>query len=207
MIRLAIFDMDGTLTEEPSSWEYVHRRFHTDNHRNFRLYRNGFISYEEFFQSDVTAWLKMHPRLRKDDVMSILRGIRIRDGASTVINRLKDAGVITAVVSGGISWLCDILTEKMRIDYNISNVIATDEDGFIQPWGKIQVIPERKNLAVKSLQSALHISMDETISVGDSMENGMIHINSARSYIIGGKGRQGEIPLGNDIRRLLSLIW
>ncbi|CAC12065.1 conserved hypothetical protein [Thermoplasma acidophilum] len=206
MIKLAIFDMDGTLTDEPSSWEYVHRRLHTDNHMNFRLYRNGFISYEEFFRSDVLAWLRMHPRLKKDDIAGILRDIKLRDGSSEVVNGLKERGLITAVVSGGISWLCDILNEYMQIDYNLSNVIATDEGGFVQPWGYIRVIPERKNIAVKSLQSMLHISKDETISIGDSMENGMIHINSSKAYIIGGKGRHGEIPLGNNIRNLLSYI-
>ena len=206
MIRLAIFDMDGTLTEEPSSWEYVHRRLRTDNHRNFRLYKNGFITYEEFFRSDVMAWLRMHPRLTKNDIKEILREIRIREGVMEVIETLRNSGVITAVVSGGISWLFYILSESMKLDYNISNIIGTDEHGFVEPYGRIQVIPEHKDIAVQNLQMKLQISRNETVSIGDQMENGKIHENSSKAFVIGNRGINGEIPLGYDMRKLIQML-
>lgn len=204
--RLAIFDMDGTLTEEPSSWEYVHRSLGIDNHKAFRLYRNRAINYSDFFKADIKAWLHMHPRLSKKDVKSILGKIPLRTGSLDVINDLRKRGVSIAVVSGGISWLLDIIAERASIDFKYSNVIYTDVNGIIEAAGRIEVIPERKDLVVSMLQQRLKIEPAETISVGDSMENGMIHRYSKIKFIIGRKSLHGEIPIGFDLSALFEYI-
>ncbi|BAB60248.1 phosphoserine phosphatase [Thermoplasma volcanium GSS1] len=206
-ISLFILDMDGTLTLEPSSWDYVHRRLGINNHSVTRLYRNRYINYYCFFQSDIKAWLHKYPNLKKEKVVEFLREVPIRHGADELINVLRKNGIRTAVISGGISWLFDIISERSKIDYNFSNEIFTDEYGYIVPEGKVRVIPEEKDLVVRKIQEELGIGKDQTASVGDEMENDRIHRYSKYRFIISKKARDNLIPIpSGDLEDLLRIL-
>ncbi len=59
MYRAVLFDLDGTLTETRSVWQYIHERVGTwekGADRNFREYRRGRIGYEEFCERDAGSW-------------------------------------------------------------------------------------------------------------------------------------------------------
>ncbi|MGC8609461.1 MAG: HAD-IB family phosphatase [Thermoplasmata archaeon] len=181
---LFIFDMDGTLTTDPSSWEHVHDRLRIDNHNNFNLYKKGFISYRDFFISDIKAWLSRYPRIRKKDVESILSEIRLRPGLKDLIQLLDDEGIIKVIVSGGISWLADRIIAEAYFDDNYSNSIYTDDRGVIVPDGNVMVDPMHKDMIVRMIQKKYGISKNQTVSVGDEYENGTIHRCSAVSVVI-----------------------
>ena len=60
--KLAIFDLDGTLTQERSIWEYIHKQlgkwvgFAEAYQKKFLA---GLISYEEFCELDAKVWRGM----------------------------------------------------------------------------------------------------------------------------------------------------
>ncbi len=181
---LFIFDMDGTLTENPSSWQYVHDRLGINNHNAFNLYRKGMISYYDFFINDIRAWLSRYPRINRRDVQSLLDEIPLRKGLRDMSEIIHDNGIIQVIVSGGISWLADRIGKEGYFDEIHSNMIGTLADGTIIPEGDAEVDPARKDRIIRMVQEKYGISEKQTVSVGDEYENGSIHARSALSIII-----------------------
>lgn len=169
MIRLVAFDMDGVLTSHPSSWRFVHERLGVDNNSNLYRYRNGEMAYSEFLDSDIGLWMKQHPGITRDDVMSILRELPVRDDFSKAIRMMKDSGAKVVIISGGISWLSDILNEQVEFDAVYANIVNTDSGGLIIPHGTVVVEPRNKGRVLRSVQEKYNILPEETAAVGDSL--------------------------------------
>src|SRR5512135_214453 len=99
--KLAIFDLDGTLTRERSIWEYIHKQlgkwygFAEDYQKRF-LARE--ISYERFCQLDAEVWRGM----RVDEVLSIVKTVPFHAGADDLTGCLKARGLKLALVSSGL---------------------------------------------------------------------------------------------------------
>ena len=56
-IRLASFDMDGTVLEYESSWVAIHRHFKTEDigAASLKLYGEGKIDYREFMEGHLVV--------------------------------------------------------------------------------------------------------------------------------------------------------
>ncbi|WP_337860032.1 HAD-IB family phosphatase [Ferroplasma sp.] len=168
MIKLIFFDMDGVLTVEKSSWFYVNNRLGINNRENFINYMKGNMEYEEFFKKDLVGWTQKLPELKRDFIISILDEIPEMPGIQNTISYLKRNKIITIIVSGGISWLSDRLTNKYSIDQAYANIIYTDENGTIIPEGKVMVNPLKKDKVMRKVMEKYNVSPDECIAVGDS---------------------------------------
>ena len=55
-----LFDLDGTLVKEISSWRSIHKFFGTEDgvSSNLKAYELGKIDYEEFMRRDIALWPK-----------------------------------------------------------------------------------------------------------------------------------------------------
>lgn len=169
MIRLVAFDMDGVLTRHPSSWKFVHERLGVDNYTNLHRYRSGEILYSEFLNSDISLWTDMHPGITRSDVMTILRDLPVRSDLEDTISSIRRQGAIAVIISGGISWLSDIICETVEFDEKYANKVDTDNDGSIVPHGTVVVEPRNKDAVLRKVQEKYHILPEETASVGDSL--------------------------------------
>lgn len=166
--KLIATDMDGVLTKHPSSWAYLHNIFGVDNTGIYARYRAGELPYSEFLYADVSLWLNKFKTLKKDYVVSLLEGIPLMDNLFTGLELLKKYGFSIVVISGGISWLSDIISRSFKFDLVYSNEIGTDKDNNVIPEGKVNVIPREKEKTLKMVQGMLEISPDDTVSIGDS---------------------------------------
>ena len=70
-IKLASFDMDGTVLEHNSSWVAIHRHFGTEHQgaASLRLYTEGKIDYREFMRRDIASW---PPRVTRREIEGFL---------------------------------------------------------------------------------------------------------------------------------------
>ena len=102
-IRLAVFDMDGTLLQARSCWAHIHEHFGTDNSEMLRQYIEHKVTDEEFVQADIDMWGENSKRpVNEEYINSILDEIEPMEGAEDLILALHLEGIQTAIISGGV---------------------------------------------------------------------------------------------------------
>jgi phosphoserine phosphatase len=167
-IRLAAFDMDGTILREDSSWAALHRYFKTTERENesLKLYTAGEIHYEEFMRRDISCWPQ---NLHISEIERVLSNYKIRDEAYTTIERLRQKGVKTALITAGIDILAKEVARDLGMEIWVANGLKVDNAGRLTGEGIGNVDPSRKDIAFTNLLSKLGIKSESTIAVGDTV--------------------------------------
>jgi phosphoserine phosphatase len=164
--KLVIFDLDGTLTQDRSIWEYIHR--HLGKWYGFaEAYQNQFlagkISYEEFCELDAQVWKGM----KVDELSEIVKTVPFHPGVDKLIGFLKKRGLKLAMVSSGLSLLSNWVLQKYGFDYSVSNDLL-HENGVLTGKVKIQVYFDQKAEWVKKILKQFEVKPEEVIAIGDS---------------------------------------
>ena len=165
--KLAVFDLDGTLTRERSIWEYIHKQLgkwygFAEEYQNQFL--AGKISYEEFCERDARVWKGM----RVEELLEIVKMVPFHPGVDELINYLKERGLKLSMVSSGLSILSDWVHQKCGFDYSVSNDLL-HENGVLTGRVKIQVYYDKKAEWVKRILEQFHVRPEEVIAIGDSV--------------------------------------
>jgi phosphoserine phosphatase len=167
LFRLAIFDLDGTLTRERSIWEYIHKRL--DKWYGFaeeyqKKFLAGEISYEQFCERDAQVWRGM----RLEELIEIAKTVLFHPGVDELMKYLKNKGLKLALVSSGLSILSNWVHERFGFDYSVSNDLL-HEDGILTGKVKIQVYYDRKAEWVRKILDQYKVEPEESIGIGDSV--------------------------------------
>jgi phosphoserine phosphatase len=164
--KLVIFDLDGTLTQERSIWEYIHKQlgkwygFAEEYQSQFLA---GEISYEEFCERDAQVWKGMKVKELKE----IVRTVPFHPGVDELIGCLKQEGLKLSMVSSGLSLLSNWVHQKYGFDYSVSNDLL-HESGVLSGKVRIQVYYDRKAEWVEKILKQFGVKPEEAIAVGDS---------------------------------------
>jgi phosphoserine phosphatase len=164
--KLVIFDLDGTLTEERSVWEYIHKRlgkwygFAEEYQKQFLA---GEISYERFCELDAEVWKGM----RVEELSEIVKTVPFHSGVDELINYFKHKGLKLAMVSSGLSILSNWVHERYGFDWSISNDLL-HENEILTGKVKIQVYYDKKAKWVKRILKHFEVKPEEVIAIGDS---------------------------------------
>ena len=90
MIKAVVFDCDGVLSDNGSSWQMIHRSFGTgkddggEHQEVLEMFLDGKISEEEFVAHDIKLWREVRPDIHRDDIMRCYSGVGLIEGARTV---------------------------------------------------------------------------------------------------------------------------
>jgi phosphoserine phosphatase len=164
--KIVIFDLDGTLTQERSIWEYIHIRlgkwygFAEEYQKQFLA---GRISYEEFCERDAKVWKGM----KMEELLEIVKTVPFHPGADELIRYLKEKGLKLALVSSGLSILSNWVHQRYRFDYSVSNDLL-HENGVLTGKVRIQVYYDKKAEWVKRILEKFDLRPKEVIAIGDS---------------------------------------
>jgi phosphoserine phosphatase len=164
--KLVIFDLDGTLTEERSIWEYIHIKlgkwygFAEEYQKQFLA---GKISYEEFCERDAQVWKGM----KVEALLDIVKAVPFHLGADELINYIKERGLKLAMVSSGLSVLSNWVHQKFGFDYSVSNDLL-HENGVLTGKVRIRVYYDKKAEWVKRILERFNVRLEEVIAIGDS---------------------------------------
>ncbi|SFR00335.1 HAD family hydrolase [Desulfoscipio geothermicus] len=182
-LKLIAFDMDGTLTNVRSSWEYLHRRMGiwTGQAEIYQeLFLAGKISYEEFCRLDAAMWRGIN----LDEIVTILNEIPLHPAAEKVMHLCRDLGAKPVLLSTGVKILADRLAGQLGFHYHTANELA-HRDGVMTGGCVIHVTThgteKTKEAFLRKLMAELGATPRETAAVGDS---------------IGDLGMLGEAGLG-----------
>jgi phosphoserine phosphatase len=164
--KLVVFDLDGTLTQERSIWEYIHKRlekWYGSAEEYQKQFLAGKISYEEFCERDARVWKGM----KVGDLLEIVKTVPFHPGTDELIAYLKEKGLKLSVVSSGLSILSDWVHEKYGFDYSVSNDLL-HENGVLTGKVRIQVHFDQKADWVKKILEKFKVRREEVIAIGDS---------------------------------------
>jgi phosphoserine phosphatase len=168
VLRLAAFDMDGTLVDVESSWAAVHEHFGERNADGLRRFLANEIDDEEFIRTDIVIWRRHAPELTVQDLETILAGVPLMPGAEALFRGLRARRVTTAIVSGGIDLLARRVARSLGIDLALANGFRVTSSGRLTGEGIVRVPIHDKAGVLEGLQRQLGIAPEETASVGNS---------------------------------------
>jgi phosphoserine phosphatase len=168
VLRLAAFDMDGTLVDVASSWAAVHAHFGEQNAEGLRRFLANEIDDEEFIRSDIVIWRRHRPQLALSDLEVILERVPLMPGAEVLFRGLRARGVRTAIVSGGIDLLARRIARELGIDVALANGFRVTSSGHLTGEGIVRVPIHGKEQVLAGLQRQLGFTPEETAAVGNS---------------------------------------
>lgn len=166
-VELVCFDMDGVLTPGLSSWVRVHEHFGVSNEAALHAFINGEIDDHEFIRRDVALWKQNGP-VHIQDIERILRNPPIMDGARPLVDALHEAGIATAIVSGGLEPMAREVGRILGIDTIVANGLETDDEGHLTGEGRIGTPLVNKGAPVLRIMKEQNVHPHRVASIGDS---------------------------------------
>ena len=218
MIRAVVFDCDGVLSDNGSSWQLIHKQFGTgeddggEHQKTLERFLDGEISEEEFVAHDIQLWRGISPEIHRDVIMRCYSGVGLIEGARSVVEGLQKRGVFVAIVSSGVDIFVGAIANMLKVDDWVANGFEWDEDGWLVKGLPTRVFSHNKGLMVEKLARINGFEASEIISVGDSSTDLSMIIDG--SHFIGFNPRRDRaklafeeagVPVVND--KDLKLIW
>ena len=218
MIRAVVFDCDGVLSDNGSSWQLIHKFFGTGEndggrHREkLEMFLDGEISEEEFVAHDIQLWREVSPEIHRDDIIRCYSGVGLIDGARSVVEELQTRGVFVAIVSSGVDLFVGAIANMLKVDDWAANGFEWDEDGWLVKGLPTRVLSHDKGSMVEKLARINGFNASDIISIGDSSSDLSMMIEG--SQFIGFNPRrerakiafeEANVPLVEE--KDLRLIW
>lgn len=178
---LVCFDMDGTLTRVRSSWCWVHQCYEVDNEPSYQAFVNGEIDEPEFMRRDIALWIDKKPDICLNDIARTFRDMPLIDGIQETVACLRDNGIRSVIISGGIDLAADMLVKEFGFDGFIADELCAYEDGRLTGEGKMNVDLRDKGVEVKRFIEMYGTTTERTVSVGNSFTDIPMFKNSGLS--------------------------
>ena len=164
-MSLAAFDFDGTLSESEMTVLLGQQCGVADRMAEItERAMSDEIGYAESLRERVS----LLEGLSLDHAEDAFAEVRLREGAVEVLDGLADAGVRTAILTGGFERGVDraLDREGVSVDRVIANRLVVNEEALI---GEVEgrLVEGTKDDALFDLATDLDVPIEETIAVGD----------------------------------------
>ena len=216
-----VFDCDGVLADNGSSWKNIHTKFGTDSEdgshkKTLEMFLDGKITEEEFVEHDIRLWKSVKSDIHRDDIMKCYSGVGLMKGARDVVEELQNRGIYVAIVSSGVDLFVGAIANMLRVDDWAANGFEWDEDGFLQRGLPTRVYSHDKGLMVDKLVRINGFDTSGIVSVGDSStdlsmkigESSFIGFNPARERALNSFLESGvPVVKSKDLRDIWPHIF
>ena len=215
-IEAVVFDCDGVLIDNISSWWAIHEHFGTRNEQMLERFLNQEITEEEFVNHDIKEWKKVQPEIHKDDIMRCYSGVKLMKGAREVVEELQARGIFVAIVSSGVDLLIGTIASMLKVDDWAANGFEWDENNHLVKGLPTRVYSHNKGLMVEKLIRIKNLNPQNVISIGDSStdlsmkvgESGFIGFNPARERATNAFKNAGVPIIENkDLREIWPILF
>ena len=164
-LRLVAFDIEGTLTVDPTIWEIMHRKLGSwESHGNpyWQRFRRGEFDYDTFAKMDVASWKgASHAAL-----VESAREVRYVTGCEEVVRALHERGIVICAISCGLDVLSQRLSDELGVQHHFANS-ALHENGTLSGELLINVPYKEKGRILTELLRQLDVDPKNVASVGD----------------------------------------
>jgi len=180
VLEAIVFDCDGVLADNGSSWQTIHENFGTDNKESLALFLDRGISEAEFVEDDIRRWREVQPDIHRDDIMRCYGGIGLMGGARDVISELQARGVYVAIISSGVDLFVGAIANMLKVDDWAANGFVWDEDGWLLSGFPTRVYSHEKGLMVDKLIGINGFDSTGVVSVGDNSTDLSMQVEGSR---------------------------
>jgi len=145
---LVAFDMDGVLVKHDSTWTWIHDHFEVSNEESLREFIEGRIDDREFMRRDIALWREQRPLLDIGYIEGVLDPLPEVNGVRETTASLREAGMRTVIISGGLDIVASGLTQKYGFDGWAANGLEVGEDGLLTGNGilRVELVNKRRSL-------------------------------------------------------------
>ena len=178
--KAIIFDIDGTIFDHVSSWQYIHEHLNIwDNHakRYQERFNQGKINYKRFCELDACCW----KGIAQDRVYQLFKKVPYIKGAKKYIRMLKREGYYLVAVSTGLQYLAQRIKTELHFDRVGSNRLLS-YNNRLTGGVRIDITHGEKAHIAKRFLRELGVKPSHAIGIGDSA--GDIPLLKACSYSI-----------------------
>ena len=208
-LKVAVFDVDGTLVEIESSWDYFHEALGTleEGLRNAELYYSGEISYEEWAQMDASLWRGL-PLAYLEELATRIGLVK---GAKEAFRALKEAGIRPILLSSGLDLVVKRVAGELGVEDYVANELEVGPDGLLTGRAIVKVGLRDKLRVLKGLLDGLGLGLGDCVAVGD--DESMVPIFGAVRLGVAFNPRSQEVARSahvvvrsDDLRAILPHI-
>jgi len=208
-IKLVAFDLDGTLVDVSSSWVCVHEHFKVNNDHSLQAYLKGEIDDEEFMRRDIELWRSQRP-VHISEIEKVLSNVKLFDGVKETISALRERGIKTVIISGGLDILANRVKEELGMDYSIANGLEFDSFGYLTGKGILNVELRNKGEPLRRIKALFGLKKENVASVGNThIDVGMFE-ESAIGIAFRPEDeivkRKADFVVENDMREIIRCI-
>ncbi|MBU2547882.1 MAG: HAD family phosphatase [Proteobacteria bacterium] len=193
--KLAVFDLDGTLTREPSLWEYIHVRLGSwtgQADRYLADFLAGRIDYETFCRLDARVW-----RGRTlEELSGLARAVPFHQGVGRLTGHIRNQGLHLVLISSGLTLLSDWVAERYGFDIAVANELEFDR-GRATGEVRIRVHFDQKREWLARAMETFGASPGEVLAFGDS--DGDRHLFDLAGYRVAVNPRSRKLADRADL--------
>jgi len=166
-MTVVAFDFDGTLSDSEMTVLLGEQRDVADDmDRITEQAMNDEIGYAESLYRRAT----LLERLPKRDVNAAFDQVELREGAAELIAELNEAGVTTAILTGGFERGVESALDRtgVSVDHIVANRLPMTNDDA-QLTGEVEgpLIEGTKDDALATLADDVGVDLAETVAIGD----------------------------------------
>ena len=163
-LRLALFDIDGTLRRVRDPWIHLHHHLGVAEQTKDlpARWQRGEITYEQWAQLDASFWRGS----TRETIAAALRTNPFRDGARELINWFTLRAIPCVGISSGLSIFNEITAAELGIKEVISNELQFDGD-ICNGEISIQVNEENKGEIMDEILERYSVGDEQVAAFGD----------------------------------------
>ena len=163
-LKLAIFDIDGTLRRVRDPWIHLHNHLGVaDEAKDLPdLWKKGEITYEEWARLDASFW-RGHKR---ENIIEALEANPFREGARELIGWFTYRSIPCVGISSGLSIFNEITARELGIKEIICNELHFDGE-ICSGEISIQVNEENKGRIMDDVLNRYSIKGEQVVAFGD----------------------------------------
>ena len=165
-LKLAIFDIDGTLRRVRDPWIHLHNHLGVaDQTKDLPgRWKRGEISYEEWARLDASFW-RGHTR---EQLVAALDTNPLRQGARELTRWFTSISIPCVGISSGLSLFNEITANELGIKEIISNELHFDGD-ICNGGISIYVHEQNKGEVMEEVLERYAIAGEQVVAFGDGM--------------------------------------
>jgi phosphoserine phosphatase len=163
-LKLAIFDIDGTLRRVRDPWIHLHHHLGVAEQAKElpARWQRGEITYEQWAQIDASLWRGSS----RETIVTALGTNPFRDGARELIDWFISRAIPCVGISSGLSIFNEITAAELGIKEIISNELQFDGD-ICNGEISIQVNEENKGEIMDEILERYSVSDEQVAAFGD----------------------------------------